>query len=290
MTGFDTVSFLSDYGSADEFAGLVRAVLRDMAPHAAVIDLTHEIPPHDIRAGSLALARCIQYVPAGVVLAVVDPGVGTARRAVAVEVAGGAGVIVAPDNGLIAPAVAMAGGLGRAVVLSDPTFHLPAPGATFAGRDIFAPVAAHLCNGVPLEALGEMIDPGQLMPGVIPVPREEDTGLVAEVLWVDRFGNAQLNVGPDDVAGWGDAVSLAWAGNVRTGHIVTTYDEIGSGAIGLVLDSYGLLAVALMRRSAADELDLSAGQEVTLCVPGRGGQESGVTVPVTLRDHAGPGR
>ena len=131
---------------------------------------------------------------------------------VAVEVAGGAGVIVAPDNGLIAAAVAMAGGPGRAVVLTDPAYHLPSPGATFAGRDIFAPVAAHLCNGVPLAALGEPIDPDALVPGVIPVPREEPAGLVAEVLWVDRFGNAQLNVGPDDVAGWGDAVSLAWAG------------------------------------------------------------------------------
>ena len=95
MPRYDTVSFLSDYGLADEFAGVVKAVIRDLAPHVAVIDLTHEIPPHDIRAGSLALARCIQYVPSGVVLAVVDPGVGTARRALAVEIAGGAGVVVA---------------------------------------------------------------------------------------------------------------------------------------------------------------------------------------------------
>jgi S-adenosylmethionine hydrolase len=264
----DTVSFLSDYGLRDEFVGLVKAVIRDLAPHAIVIDLTHEIPPHDIRAGSLALARCIQYVPEGVVLAVVDPGVGTDRRAVAVEVAGGAGVVVGPDNGLIAPAVAMAGGAERAVVLTNTALHLPAPGATFAGRDVFAPVAAHLCNGVAFEELGPPIDPGLLVPGVIPVARQEAAGLVAEVLWVDRFGNAQLNVGPDDLADWGDAVRLVSGESVRTARRVSSFDEIGPGAVGLVLDSYGLLAVALMRQSAAAELGLGAGDMVTLSPAG----------------------
>jgi S-adenosylmethionine hydrolase len=277
----DTVSFLSDYGLRDEFVGLVKAVIRDLAPHVTVIDLTHEIPPHDIRAGSLALARCIQYVPEGVVLAVVDPGVGTDRRAVAVEVAGGAGIVVGPDNGLIAPAVAMAGGAERAVVLTNAALHLPAPGATFAGRDVFAPVAAHLCNGVDFDDLGTPIDPGLLVPGVIPVAREETVGLVAEVLWVDRFGNAQLNVGPDDLAGWGDVVRLAWGESVRTARLVASFDEIGPGAIGLVVDSYGLLAVALMRQSAAAELGLAAGDVVTLAPA----DDAGSTTRVVLRSQ-----
>ena len=108
----DTVSFLTDYGLDDEFVGVLKAVIRDLAPHVTVIDLTHGIRPYDVRAGSLALARAIPYVPAGVVLAVVDPGVGTSRRAVAVEVAGGEGVLVGPDNGLLGPAVGIfAGGL-----------------------------------------------------------------------------------------------------------------------------------------------------------------------------------
>ena len=264
MVRHDTVSFLSDYGLQDEFVGLVKAVIRDLAPHVTVIDLTHEIPPHDIRAGSLALARCIQYVPEGVVLAVVDPGVGTARRAVAVEVAGGAGVVIGPDNGLVAPAVAMAGGAERAMVLTNTELHLPAPGATFAGRDLFAPVAAHLCNGVAFEELGTPIDPALLVPGVIPVARQDESGLVAEVLWVDRFGNAQLNVGPDDLAEWGEVVRLVWGESVRTARRVGSFDEIGPGAVGLVLDSYGLLAVALMRQPASVELGLAAGDIVTL--------------------------
>jgi len=146
VTRFSTVSFLTDYGTADEFVGVVKSVIRDIAPHVGVIDLTHEITPFDVRAGSLALARCIGYVPSGIVLAVVDPGVGTTRRAVAIEVAGGAGVVMGPDNGLLAPAVAMAGGAERAFELTNPEYQLESAGATFAGRDVFAPAAAHLCN------------------------------------------------------------------------------------------------------------------------------------------------
>src|SRR5918997_1363547 len=199
----DTISFLSDYGTTDEFVGVVKSVVRSIAPHVTVIDLTHEIPPHDVRAGGLALARAVQYVALGVV----DPGVGTDRRAIAVEVAGGEGVFVGPDNGLLAPAVAMAGGATRAVELSVVDHHLPSPGPTFAGRDIFAPVSALLCNGLPLEEVGHPVDPAGLLPGVLPISRVEDGVLHAEVLWVDRFGNAQLNLDPDELPD-GDRVVL----------------------------------------------------------------------------------
>lgn len=260
---YDTVSFLSDYGLADEFVGVVKAVIRDLARHVTVLDLLHELPPHDVRAGSLALARCIQYVPSGVVLAIVDPGVGTARRAIAVEVLDGEGVVVGPDNGLLAPAVSMAGGAGRCVELTNEDYRLAAPGATFAGRDVFAPAAAHLCNGVDLAELGEAIDPLGLLPGVLPLSREEEGELVGEVLWVDRFGNAQLNIGPGEVAEWGETLRLRVGGQVRTATVATTYAEVGIG-VGLVVDSYGLLSVALDRRSAALELDLAAGDAVVL--------------------------
>ena len=288
----DTVSFLSDYGTADEFVGVVKAVIRDLAPHASVIDLTHEIPPHDIRAGALCLARCIQYVPAGVVLAVVDPGVGTERRAVAIEVASGEGVLVGPDNGLLASAAAMAGGAERAVSLTNPEYQLPAPGATFAGRDVFAPAAAHLCNGVELVALGEEIDPGVLVPGVLPISRVEDGRTVGEVLWVDRFGNAQLNVGPDEIESFGDRVTLRSGDAIRTLVRADTYAAVPTGALGLVVDSYGLLSVALDRGSAAAELGLAAGDEVSLAAAGDDGDGgpsgNGVRVsvaPPSLRER-----
>ncbi len=274
MTGprFDTVSFLTDYGTADEFVGVVKSVIRDIAAHVGVIDLTHEIAPFDIRGGSLALARCIGYVPSGVVLAIVDPGVATDRRAIAIEVAGGAGVMIGPDNGLLAPAVAMAGGAERAVELANPDFHLAAAGATFAGRDIFAPVAAHVCNGVDLADLGPEIDPILLLPGTVPLPREDGDALVTEVLWVDRFGNAQLNVGPDDLpAGWGSHLQLEVGAptdpsgvSVRSAVRAVSFAELARGAVGLVLDSYGMLAVAMDQRSAAQELGLTAGDQVTI--------------------------
>ncbi len=267
---YETISFLTDYGLVDEFVGVCKAVIRDVAPHAAVIDLTHGIRPFDVRAGALALARCVSYVPDGVILAVVDPAVGTERRAVAIEVAGGNGVFVGPDNGLLAPAVAMAGGAERAVVLTNTDYHLAAVGTTFAGRDVFAPAAAHLCNGVDLSELGEPVDPAALMPGMVPLPREENGALVAEVLWVDRFGNCQLNVGPGDVEEWGETLlveivdAVSGQPSVRAARRVGTFAEIGSGSVGLVVDSSGLLALALDQRNAAEELGLTGGTGVVL--------------------------
>ena len=271
-TRFDTVSFLTDYGTVDEFVGVVKAVVRDLAPQVAVVDLTHEIPPFDVRAGALALARCIGYVPGGVVLAIVDPGVATERRAVAIEVAGGAGVVVGPDNGLLAPAVAMAGGAERAVELTNPEYQLAAPGATFAGRDVFAPAAAHICNGVDLAELGPEIDPGLLLPATVPLPREEGEALVTEVLWIDRFGNAQLNVGPDDLPPHWDSHLVLRVGTptdpsgttTRRARRVDSFAALVGGEIGLVLDSYGMLAIAMDQRSASDELGLVAADQVTI--------------------------
>ena len=158
---YETITFLSDYGLADEFVGVVKSVVRSIAPDVTVIDLTHDVEPHDVRGGGLTLARSAQYLVPGVVLAVVDPGVGTPRRGIAIEVGDGQSILVGPDNGLLAPAVAMVGGADRAVALDNPEYQLPAPGPTFAGRDVFAPAAAHLCNGV---------------------DREEDGGIVADVL------------------------------------------------------------------------------------------------------------
>lgn len=282
---YDTITFLSDYGRADEFVGVVHSVLRAVAPEVAVVDLTHEIAPHDVRAGSLALARSAQYLCPGVVLAVVDPGVGTERRPVAVEVGDGASVLVGPDNGLLAPAVGMVGGASRAVVLSSPEHRLPAPGATFDGRDVFAPAAAHLANGVDLAELGPAVDPATLQPGMVPLSRMEGGALVAQVLWVDRFGNAQLNVGPDEVEPLGERVRLRVGDTTRTAGVVGAFGELGPGEPGLVVDSYGMLAVALDRRSAAVELGLGEDDLVTIEPLGDevdDGRAAPPTTPVTL--------
>ncbi|MFT3852225.1 MAG: SAM-dependent chlorinase/fluorinase [Ilumatobacteraceae bacterium] len=260
---YDTVSFLTDWGVTDEFVGVVKAVLRDLAPHASVIDLTHHIRPFDVRAGSLALARSISYLPSGIVLAVVDPGVGSDRRALAIEVAGGDGVLVGPDNGLLAPAVAIAGGAERAVQLDNPGIWLDAPGATFAGRDVFAPAVAHLCNGGELADLGSEVDPHLLVPGMVPLPKAEGDALHADVLWVDHFGNCQLNVGPDELDGWGPKVRVEVGDDVRIATRESSFAGTGI-SLGLVPDSTGMLALVLDRRSASEELRLLAGDQIVL--------------------------
>lgn len=261
---YTTVSFLSDYGRVDEFVGVVHSVLHALAPGVLVVDITHDIAPFDVRAGGFALARSAQYLCPGVVLAVVDPGVGTPRRGVAVEVGDGASVLVGPDNGLLAPAVAFVGGATRAVALDDPTFHLPAPGPTFDGRDVFAPAAAHLCLGVDLAELGTEIDPSSLLPATMGVSRIDGGRLLTEVLWVDRYGNAQLNVGPDDLDALGSHFELVAHGRTSTVARATTFADLPPGGVGLVVDSYGLVAVAARQASAAETLAVDAGDEVAL--------------------------
>ncbi|MFZ4721179.1 MAG: SAM hydrolase/SAM-dependent halogenase family protein [Ilumatobacteraceae bacterium] len=266
---YDTITFLSDLGTVDESVGLVHAVVRDLAPHARVVDLAHDVPPYDVRAGSLVLARAIGYVPSGVVIASVDAGPQSGRPLVAIEVAGGEGVLIGPDNGLLAPAVAMAGGAERAVVLSNVEYQLGSPGGPFPARDVFGPVAAHLCNGVPLTDLGDEADVDLLLPGIVPLPRDAaDDGIAAEVLWINRVGDCQLNVGADDLGDWGSPLGarmMVLAGEVsRVAERVTHSGELGAGSIGLVVDPFGMLALVLDRRSAAEELQLAVTDQVVL--------------------------
>ena len=286
LAGYDTISFLSDYGTADEFVGVVKSVIRQLAPTVAVLDITHEVPPHDVRAGGLTLARSAQYLAPGVVVAVVDPGVGSDRRGVAIEVGDGISVLVGPDNGLLAPAVALVGGATRAFALTNADYHLPAPGPTFDGRDVFAPVAAHLCNGVPIEELGTEVDPNSLTPGLVPLTSVEDDDdgvpvLSGEVLWVDHFGNVQLNVDPDEIAGWGDRLQLRTSDDVRTARRVTAFGQLATGEIGLLVDADGLLAIVTDRHPASEELRLATGDPVALTAI-LGDERVGVRTSVTI--------
>ncbi len=264
MPRYDTISFLSDYGLRDEFVGVVKSVMRSIAPHAAVVDVTHEIPAYDVRAGSLALMRAAHYLCPGVVLAVVDPGVGTTRRAIAVEVGDGESVLVGPDNGLLGPAVALVGGASRAVELSNEAFRLAVPSGTFAGRDVFGPAAAHLSAGIDLLALGPAIDPAELKPGLVRFSAEHGETLEADVLWVDGYGNVQLNVAPEQVARFGDSMKVS----VGTRHLLarrtTSFADLDAGQLGFLVDSSGLVALALDRESAADRFGLSEETSVVL--------------------------
>jgi S-adenosylmethionine hydrolase len=263
------VSFLSDYGLVDEFVGVCKAVMLGLAPELTIVDVSHDIPAHDVKAGALTLVRAVQYLPDGIVLAVVDPGVGTDRRAIAVETE--SGYFLGPDNGLLAPAVAMIGGAERAVSLTNEEYHLASPGPTFAGRDILAPAAGYLARGVPFDELGEAIDPIGMVPGLVSLPNEEGGTIVGEVWWVDHFGNCQLNIDPAELQALGvdvgGSLELRFGGQARMARWVGTYADAKPSELVLLVDSYGLLAVALDRRSAAAELGLHAGSGITVVPP-----------------------
>lgn len=265
---YDTVSFLSDYGRTDEFVGVVHSVLRSLAPDARVIDITHEIAPYDVRAGALTLVRAAEYLAPGVVIAVVDPTVGTTRRAIAVEIGDGSSVLLGPDNGLLAPVVNACGGPDRIVEITSADVVFEGRSGTFDGRDVFAPAAAFLCNGGDLAELGPPVDPNSLLPAMVPIPREEEGRLHAEALWVDRYGNVQLNVEPEVlhsvVDGPGETVRLVFEGGARHARIVDTFAELERGEFGLLVDSFGLYAIVQDRASAADGLGVATASAIAI--------------------------
>lgn len=258
------VSFLSDFGLDDEFVGTVHGVIARIAPDVRVIDVTHGVGRGSVRAGALALLRAIQYLPDGVILAVVDPGVGGERRPVALQA--GPMAFVGPDNGVLAPAVAMKGGAVRAVVLDQPAFRLRTDGSTFEGRDVFAPAAAVLASGeATLDDVGSEVDPGSLTPLLFPLVEVSDSTVDGEVWWVDRFGNCQTNISEDDLRAIGlqpgDVVRArlgARAQELPWGH---PYDAAHSGGM-IHIDSHGLVAVVVPGDRADDRFGLSDGLSV----------------------------
>lgn len=288
-----TVFFLSDFGTEDEFVGVVHAVIAAGAPGTTVIDLTHHVPPFDVRAGSHALVRSVPHLGSGVVLGVVDPGVGTARRAIGIEVplpAGGQLCFVGPDNGLLVAAAEAAGEapIARVVELQrDPP--PPERGATFDGRDLFAPAVAALCAGAPLARLGEALEPAslvRLVGGVVEHGRLPDGRgcLRAEVTWVDHFGNVQLaaTVADARVAGIPRRGSIELAARPEGGardldalpealvpdgvrlRCVDAFGDLDHGELGLLVDANGQLAVVAGEASAAHWLNVVAGELLVL--------------------------
>lgn len=268
------ISFLSDFGHDDEFVGVVHGVIARIAPEVRVIDIGHNFPRGDIQTASLALLRSIQYIPDGVALAVVDPGVGTERPAIAARTPWGH--FVGPDNGVLAAAVAMVGGADLIVSIESDAYRLPAEGATFHGRDVFAPAAAVLASGeAEIGDLGPEVDPRLVVPMMIPLVDVDAFGAVkGEVLWVDHFGNAQTNVSPDDLATIGleprADVELIVAGTEHRLPWVEAYAHVPEGEALLHVDSYGQIAVAIRDGRADEAFGLAARTSVTLRRPDGG--------------------
>ena len=260
------ITFLSDYGLEDDFVGVCHAVIAGICPEARVIDLVHWVPRGDVRTGAVILRGGLPYLPVGVHLAVVDPGVGSDRRGVALRAADGR-LLVGPDNGLLSLAAESAGGVVEAVDIGRSPFALPYVSATFHGRDVFAPVAARLAGGAALGDAGEPCDPAGLVVLELPVARFEGGSLVAHVLYIDRFGNVQLDVDepPFDV---GAVLELTTgAGRSERAVHVRTFADAGAGELILYEDSYRRLSVAVNQGDAAARLDLALDDELRIRLP-----------------------
>ena len=261
------VTLLTDYGHDDEFVGVCHGVIRRICPEAQIIDVTHGVARHDVRTGALVLRNALPYLPVGIHVAVVDPSVGTERRALGLRCADER-LLVGPDNGLLSLAWEQSGGVVEAVDLSRSPHRLEPVSATFHGRDVFAPVAAHLAAGAPLPEAGEAVGPETLATVELPVAREEDGRLVAHALAVDRFGNVTLNI-PSEQRGptWlalGREVEIETRGERYLARVAGTFADADPGEVILYEDSYRALAVAINRGDAAETMRLAPDVEVRL--------------------------
>ncbi|NED96138.1 SAM-dependent chlorinase/fluorinase [Phytoactinopolyspora alkaliphila] len=275
------VGFLTDYGYRDGFVAACHGVIARIAPDVRVIDVTHAVPAQDVRHGAVVLAQTVPYLPPGVVVGVVDPGVGSARRGIALTA--GEYTFVGPDNGLLGWAADAVGGAASVVELASPEYRLSSRAATFHGRDVFAPAAAHIAAGVPVSELGPAVPVDTVIRLPDPLSRVRDGVVETEAHLIDHFGNVTLAARGDVLmtAGIsaGDRVQVsAGASGSDTGDeaaddvrvrrvdmvVGRIFADVGVGELVLYVDSHGYLAIAVNQDSAAGELRLHPGDPVTV--------------------------
>ena len=269
MSAARPIVFFTDYGLEDEFVGVCHAVMVDISPQSTVIDLTHGIRPQDVLGGALILSRAVRALPPdAVIIGVVDPGVGTQRRSVAVETRDESRLMVGPDNGLLSLGWAKDGGVNRAFEITSPKVLRQPVSATFHGRDVFAPAAAHLADGLPIQDLGPSVEAGSLVALTMPEPVVREGRIDCQVLSSDRFGNVRLSAGATDLR----EASMDNVRSIRVGskgmsvsvHRARTFGEIPEGEPALIVDSVGGLGIVVNRGNAAEALGLAPGELVTL--------------------------
>jgi S-adenosyl-L-methionine hydrolase (adenosine-forming) len=256
------IVFLSDYGLTDEFVGVCHGVIARIASDARVIDLAHAVPRQDILRGALMLGRATAYMPSDAVyLAVVDPGVGSERRSIAVRAMSG-GLLVGPDNGVLSIGWDALGGVDAAAEITAHSILMHPVSLTFHGRDIFAPAAAHLATGMALEQLGPALDPLRLRTLELPTPMVAIGAVGTRVVGVDRFGNVQLNAQPPDLdaAALGDVLTVGGRQIPRVG----TFGDVPEGQLASIVDSHGQVSLIVNGGSAAEVLGLRDGSAVVL--------------------------
>jgi S-adenosyl-L-methionine hydrolase (adenosine-forming) len=260
------VCFLTDFGLRDDFVGTCHGVIKRIAPEVDIIDVTHGIPPQAILQGALVLASTLPYMPVGVHLAVVDPGVGGSRRPLALSDRAGR-FFVGPDNGLLVPAAELAG-IEDVRELANPDYALESVSRTFHGRDLFAPAAAHLARAVPLSELGPQIDPEGLVRLDLPEPRFDGDAVTATTLYIDSFGNVALNLTRDDVerigVETGTRLELELAGERYYAVSARTFADARAGDVILYEDSYRNMSIAISRGNAAQMFRTLPGQDIRI--------------------------
>jgi len=257
------LTLLTDFGIKDHFIGVMKGVIADIAPQVKVIDITHQVQPQNIAEGSRMLQAAVPYFPPGTVhVAVVDPGVGTKRRAIAARI--GTQYFVAPDNGLLSALIKKAKLDEKCVqifALDQPEYWLPDPSTSFHGRDIFSPVGAHLANGLPIEKLGHPIhDPVTLS---LSQPERTADGWRAEVVWVDVFGNLSTNLPQEALSGIEQEIRIMVQGETIVG-LSRTFGDAETGALVAIIDSTGHLAIAEVNGNAAKRLHADLNTPVTV--------------------------
>lgn len=261
------ITFLTDFGLQDDFVGTCHGVIATIAPDARVIDITHGVRPGHVLQGALVLANTVPYMPVGVHLAVVDPGVGSSRRALALRDKEGR-LYVGPDNGLLLPAADRFGGVAEAHELANAEYSLQPVSRTFHGRDLFAPAAAHLAAGVAPEKLGPPVDPDGLVHLDLPQPEVGQNRIRAVALAVDRFGNVALNLQREQLEhvrlAAGARIEVSCRGDRFYAVFARTFGDAPRGSLILYEDSYGSLALAVSRGSAAQLLRVEEGGEIVL--------------------------
>jgi S-adenosyl-L-methionine hydrolase (adenosine-forming) len=261
------VTFLSDFGLQDDFVGTCHGVIKTIAPDVQIIDITHGISPQHVLQGALVLANTTPYMPMGVHLAVVDPGVGSARRPLALQ-SGDGRLFVGPDNGLLVPAAERLGGIAAAHELANSEYALDTVSRTFHGRDLFAPAAAHLAAGVSLDQLGPPLAADALARLDLPEPDVGENRIRATVLYIDRFGNVQLNLTREHLQRAellpGTVIEVELALDRYYAVAARTFADARKGDVILYEDSYRNIALAISGGNAAELFGAAPGQEVRI--------------------------
>jgi S-adenosylmethionine hydrolase len=264
---FRFLTFMSDYGLEDEFVGVCHGVIKRVAPDVEILNISHAIPPQDLRAGANVLAQAVGFMPPAVHLAIVDPGVGTHRRAVVIGTRQGP-PLIGPDNGLLSLAAEALGGATQAHEIAREELFLKPVSRTFHGRDIFAPVAARLALGMSPEDVGPEIPVAELVQLELPVSRVDDDHVHGHIVQTDHFGNLQLNVSREELESLGimlgDTLELRVGGKAHTVRLCQTFGEVPTGKLAVLEDSYRRISIAVNQGSAAKRLEAHRGDPVIL--------------------------